>query len=155
MALEDDVRFLMQVPTLSVLGNDAVRILAIGADSQYFPAGTILFHAGDIGDCGYVVQDGAIALEAAGGDGRDAFVAGPATLIGETALIADTARPATATVIEAATVLRIPRGLFLKMLEGSPDAAIRLRNALAARAEKTLQDLGRVQSMLAGAQGKR
>ena len=50
-------------------------------------------------------------------------IAGPGTLLGELALIAETKRPATATAHEPSTVIRISRSLFLKMLEGYPDAA--------------------------------
>ena len=56
---------------------------------------------------------------------------GPGTLLGELAMLTDTTRPVTATALEPSTVLRIPRTLFLKMLEGYPDAASRLRDMLA------------------------
>ena len=48
---------------------------------------------------------------------------GRGTLLGELALLTETVRPVTATANEPSTVLRIPRTLFLKMLEGYPDAA--------------------------------
>ena len=59
------------------------------------------------------------------------MVVGRGTLIGELALLTETARPVTATAREPSTVLRIPRTLFLKMLEGYPDAARELRDTIA------------------------
>ena len=62
------------------------------------------------------------------------MIAGPGTLLGELALIAETKRPATAIAVEPSTVIRISRSLFLKMLEGYPEAANILRDQIAARA---------------------
>ena len=56
--------------------------------------------------------------------------AGAGMLLGELALLKETLRPVTATAAEPATVIRISRSLFLKMLEGFPDAAERLRASM-------------------------
>jgi CRP-like cAMP-binding protein len=44
--------------------------------------------------------------------------------------------------------MRIPRSLFLKMLEGYPDAAQRLREHLVKRAEQTAKDIVAVRGSL-------
>ncbi len=77
---------------------------------------------------GFVVQEGAFNLTARSAEGGDSLVVGRGTLIGELALLTETVRPVTATANEPSTVLRIPRTLFLKMLEGYPDAAEKLRD---------------------------
>ena len=51
---------------------------------------------------------------------------------------------------EPATVVRITRQLFLKMLEGYPDAARRMRDAVAARVNQTAGEFSRVRGVLAG-----
>ena len=122
VSIEDDIAFFERVPTLRMLGRTALRILAIGAESRYVHQGEVLFNAGEPTDCGYVVQEGSFRLDAFEGR-RDEIVAGPGTLLGELALIAETKRPATATAREPSTVIRISRSLFLKMLEGYPEAA--------------------------------
>jgi len=45
-------------------------------------------------------------------------------------------------------VIRIPRTLFLKMLEGYPEAAVRLRDSFIARAEHSESDMHRVRRVL-------
>ena len=50
----------------------------------------------------------------------------------------------TATAVEPAKVLRIPRTLFLKMLEGYPEAAVKMRNYIAARVTRTANDISKV-----------
>ena len=140
MSIEDDIAFIERVPTLRMLGRTALRILAIGAESRYVHQGEVLFKAGDATDCGYVIQEGSFALTAAS-KAMGEVIAGPGTLLGELALIAETKRPATATAREPSTVIRISRSLFLKMLEGFPDAAQRLRDYIAARTNQAARDM--------------
>ena len=63
------------------------------------------------------------------------------TLLGELALLTETTRPVTATAAEPSTVIRVPRSLFLKMLEGFPDAARRLRDYIATRTNQAARDM--------------
>jgi CRP-like cAMP-binding protein len=147
LAIEDDIYFLQRVPTLRLLGNEALRILAIGAETRYVHKGEVLFVVGEAADCGYVIQEGSFRLDTRSRLAADVMV-GPGTLLGELALIAETKRPATATASEPSTVIRIPRTLFLKMLEGYPDAADMLRQQIVRRAQETLQDISDVRAML-------
>src|SRR6267142_6063397 len=63
MTIEDDIAFLERVPSFGLLGRDALRILAIGAESRYVHGGEVLFSAGDPADAGYVVQEGSFTLK--------------------------------------------------------------------------------------------
>jgi CRP-like cAMP-binding protein len=145
VSIEDDIAFIERVPTLRMLGRTALRILAIGAESRYVHQGEVLFNAGDATDCGYVIQEGSFGLTT---KSVGEVIAGPGTLLGELALIAETKRPATATAREPSTVIRISRSLFLKMLEGYPEAADILRDQIAARARQALAEMTDVRAML-------
>src|SRR5436190_21931757 len=112
MTIEDDIAFFQRVPTLGVLERDALRILAIGAESLYVHSGGVLFHAGETADGAFVVQEGSFGLSTNDADPAPVAV-GPGTLLGELALFTETARPVTATALEPSTVMRIPRNLFL------------------------------------------
>jgi CRP-like cAMP-binding protein len=148
VSIEDDIAFFERVPTLRLLGRTALRILAIGAESRYIHDGEALFMAGDPADCGYVIQEGSFDVSAGQTSSTAEIVAGPGTLLGELALMAETHRPATAVAREPSTVIRISRSLFLKMLEGYPDAALKLREQLAARAEQSVQEIGQIRARL-------
>ena len=152
MSIEDDIRFFERVSTLALLGREPLRILAIGAESRYVHGGDILFRRGDIADAAYVVQEGSFRLAPEERDEAGETV-GPGTLIGEMALLSEANRPVTATTCEPSTVIRIPRTLFLKMLEGYPDAALRLRDRLLARTEHTTREMRKVRGKLGGADG--
>ena len=147
MGIEDDIYFFERVPTLRLLGREALRILAIGAETRYVHKGEVLFAAGDVADCGYVIQEGSFKLEIRSKLAADVIV-GVGTLLGELALLAETKRPATATASEPSTVIRIPRTLFLKMLEGYPEAADKLREQIVRRAQQTVQDMSDVRALL-------
>ncbi|MPZ40139.1 MAG: cyclic nucleotide-binding domain-containing protein [Rhizobiales bacterium] len=148
MTIEDDIAFFERVPTLNMLGRAALRILAIGSESRYVHSGEVLFTAGDPADSGFVIQEGAFDLTARQFEGGDSVVVGRGTLIGELALLTETVRPVTATAKEPSTVLRIPRTLFLKMLEGYPDAAATLREIIAKRADQSTNEIYGVRSLL-------
>ena len=148
MAIEDDINFFEKVPTLSMLGRGALRILAIGAESRYVHSGETLFAVGDDADGGYVVQEGSFRLTPRGGDTVRSIRVGVGTLLGELALFTETTRPVTATALEPSTVLCIPRPLFLKMLEGYPDAAFRLREILAKRTDESERDMQRLRAVI-------
>jgi CRP-like cAMP-binding protein len=148
MTIEDDIAFLGTIPILQHLGAPALRILAIGAEGFRVEAGQVLFAAGDAADGAYVVQRGSFTLQPEHGGGE--FIAGAGTLLGEAALLAETRRPATATASEDSTVLRISRAMFLKMLEGYPDAAERLRGIIAARANQWAREMDKIRAALAG-----
>jgi CRP-like cAMP-binding protein len=147
MSIEDDIAFLERVPTLALLGREALRIIAIGAESQYLHDGNVLFTQGETADAGYVVQEGSLSLASAR-SGDEALTAGPGTLLGELALLIETKRPVTATAREPSTVIRIPRTLFLKMLEGYPDAARRLQDNILTRTDHATREMYRVRSLL-------
>ncbi|TMI98250.1 MAG: cyclic nucleotide-binding domain-containing protein [Alphaproteobacteria bacterium] len=154
MTIEDDIAFLERVPALRLLGRDALRILAIGSENRYIHEGISLFGEGEDADGAYVVQEGSFELVSAK-TSIPASVAGPGTLIGELALFTETRRPVTATAREPSSVVRIPRQLFLKMLEGYPDAARRMRDAVAARVNQTAAEFARVRSVLTGGPGRK
>jgi CRP-like cAMP-binding protein len=147
MTIEDDIAFFQRVPTLGNLDRDALRILAIGAESLYVHSGAVLFHAGEDADSAFVLQEGKFSLATKAMNGEPAVV-GPGTLIGELALFANMKRPVTATALEPSTVMRIPRSLFLKILDGFPSVARRLRDLVANRSDETARELQQVRANL-------
>jgi CRP-like cAMP-binding protein len=140
MSIEDDVALLERVPTLRLLGREALRVLAIGSEHREFARGDHLFDIGDEADCGYVVQRGAFRITLQDGSSAET-IAGPGTLIGELALIVPLPRPATAISLEFSTVIRLSRTMFSRVLESDPAAARRLRDELASRTSQIASDI--------------
>ena len=148
MSLEDDIDFFEQVPTFAVLGKQALRILAIGAETKRLQSGAVLFYAGELADGGYLVQEGSLELEPGTPADGKTFTAGRGALLGELALLTDMVCPATAIANEPTVVLRISRSLFKKMLEGYPAAAEKLRDIMAERLNAWERELGAVRRVM-------
>jgi CRP-like cAMP-binding protein len=148
MTIEDDIAFLSQVPVLRRLGAPALRILAIGAEAYSVDAGQMLFATGEAADCAYVVQQGSFALKPERSADAE-LVAEPGALLGEAALLSQTQRPVTAVAREDSIVLRISRTMFLRMLDSYPEAAQRLRELIAARADQWAREMENVRAVLA------
>jgi CRP-like cAMP-binding protein len=137
MSIEDDVALLERVPTLRLLGDTALRMVAIGSEQRDFERGDTLFNAGDDADAGYIVQRGAFRVE----DGGAEIIVGPGSLIGELALIVAMKRPSTAIALERSSVIRVSRSLFQRVLESDPTAARRLRDEMATRTSQLASDI--------------
>ncbi len=88
-----------------------------------------------------------MVVEPEGAQGHE-YTVGPGTLLGELALLTDTISPVTAIAREPTVLVRISRGLFRKMLEGYPAAALRLRDEMAGRVDSWTQELTSVQQKL-------
>ena len=148
MALEQDIEFLDRIPTLHLLGKDALRILAISEETITLRRGDILFEEGQPADGGYVVVNGSIILQNANDPrGDDVVTVKRGSLIGETAMIVETMRPSTAIAAESTVLFRIPRVVFVRILEGEPQAATALRRLIGARVGRVVQDLDLVRSL--------
>jgi CRP-like cAMP-binding protein len=148
MTIEDDIALLRSVPMLKLLGREPLRILAIGAENRYVHEREVLFRAGDIADAGYVVQEGSFRITRPQQENEPIDV-GPPELLGDLALIAEGRRSMTVTALEPSSVIRIPRPLFLKILEGYPELAHRLREAIAERTTRMMAELALVRRKLA------
>jgi CRP-like cAMP-binding protein len=140
MSIEDDVALLERVPTLRLLGREALRNLAFGSEQRDVARDEALFRAGDTADAGFIVQSGSFRVSADDGSYHE-VIAGPGSLIGELALLVPMQRPSTAVALEYSSTIRISRSLFQRVLEGHPDAARRLRDEIAERTSQAASDI--------------
>ena len=147
MGIEDDIALLERVPAFATLGHEALRILAVGAESRSVAEGQVLFRAGDVADSSYIVETGSFRLIPSHPRERP-IVVRRGTLLGEYALLTETRRPVTATAQELSSVMRITRPLFLRMLEGYPAVALRMRDGIVSRAGKMATEFDRVRTVL-------
>jgi CRP-like cAMP-binding protein len=148
LAIEDDIAFFERVPVLAALGKQALRVLAIGAETRQLPGGAVLFYAGELADGGYIVQEGSLTLEPATPTAGKEYNVGPGTLLGELALLTDTVSPVTVIAREPTVLIRISRSLFRKMLEGYPAAAQRMRDIMTERVDNWTRELTVVKGAL-------
>ncbi|MBS7705806.1 cyclic nucleotide-binding domain-containing protein [Chelatococcus asaccharovorans] len=148
MGLNDDLETLSRVPLLSLIEPDGLRLLAFAAETRILRAGDVLFRRGDDADGGYIVVSGAIALDARDNGAPADYVARPGTLIGESALLTDCIRPATAIAREPSSVMKLQRSLVHRVLGEFPASTRALHAAIAARLVAFSSELGAVRDSI-------
>lgn len=145
MALDDDIRILSGVRLFEGFTQEQLRLLAFGAENVLLPADRKLYREDDEADSAYVVISGRIALYREGnGERVEMGSAGPGSMLGELALIADTRRLTSAAAEVDSEIIRLNRKMFHRILEEYPEAAERLHAHILA----DLQDMiARIESM--------
>lgn len=139
MALNDDLAVFRVTPLFSELPDEALRLIAFGAEHRNILKGDTLYKQGDAASCAYVVASGSIEVWWQSGE-REAVSQGvldQGSLMGEIALISATERQFTAKATENSSLIRINRDLFHRLISEYPQIADKLR----VRIEQNLGDL--------------
>ena len=140
MALADDIRVLSQAPVFSSLSEEALRLVAFGAEKKVLVPGQMLFQEGAPAESAYIVVSGRIAVHASGMREAERFVE-PGALLSELGLITRVERKFSAIAETEVEVMRITRALFRRLIEEYPEAATvvedRIRDNIAQLAAQT------------------
>ena len=146
MSLEKDVRALSLVPIFAHFENEALRLLAFTAEKITLAKGDVLFRAGDVSDCGFIVLSGSVGLGSRDDDTMPELVVHPPALIGELAMIVPTELRGDAIAAEDSEVLKIPRKLFLRVLREFPEGTVHLRQSMSEQLAKFVGKLLEINS---------
>ncbi len=149
MSLDDDITILSQASFFDGINSDQLRLLAFGADSETLFAGAELFLQDTQSDGGYVVVSGLIDLTVnSGGEEKILGSVEPGGLVGELALITDNQRATNAVARRDTKLLRIPRVLFMRMLDKYPETAYDLHQKISRSVRTTILQLEKIQMEL-------
>ena len=136
--LNDEIALMAALPFFADFERDALRLIAFSADTRIVRAGDVLFRRGEPADSAFLMLSGTVALDAADDGAPTKAVFGRGTMLGQTALIAETQRPATAVMREPGAILKITRTLMLRVLDTYPELALNLRQRIAGELATTL-----------------
>jgi CRP-like cAMP-binding protein len=110
--------------------------------AQTFPAGTVLFEEGDMGESMYVIQSGEVEIRRMLAEQNRVLAVLPAgEFFGEMAIVNNRPRSATAIVRRQARLLVIDGQTFEAMLRGKTEIAVRMIQTMAARLERANQQI--------------
>ena len=137
MSLEANVRMMARTHPFDLLPREAVQLIAFSCDKRTLKAGEFLFIAGEPADAAYFVLSGELTLAI---DDAERQVE-PGALVGETALMAEVPRRASAKATDDCELLRIPGAVFRRVLSEFPRAAVKVRAAAVARARDLVDQL--------------
>ncbi|HOX45241.1 MAG TPA: Crp/Fnr family transcriptional regulator [Myxococcota bacterium] len=102
-----------------------------------FPAGTVVFREGDVGNEMYVIQAGKVNITKKSRDVETVLVTlGLGAFFGEMAIINQKPRSASAVVLEDARLLVIGPKTFEAMIRGNSEIAVRMIKILAQRLQE-------------------
>ena len=103
----------------------------------------ILFSQGDAADAVFYIQDGRVTLTVVSPQGKEAVVAilEPEALFGETCLTGELVRMATATALNASTIVRIDKSAMIRVLHEKPTFAELFMAYLLSRNVRIQEDL--------------
>jgi CRP-like cAMP-binding protein len=121
------------LPTFAELEAAALCQIAASAETRFFRAGEIIFRQDEPADSAYVVLSGSIALDSSKNGNAAVRIIEPPSIIGNMSMLATALRPATAIARESASVLKISRKLFHRVLTDYPQSAEYIRQSLAKR----------------------
>ena len=144
MALETDILDLQRNALLACFDPEALRLIAFNTDVRSLRKEDILFRQGEPADGGYFVQSGSMVLMST----ESEQIHAEGSLLGETALLVETTRPATAVALENVSVRRIPRHLVQRILSEYPDTLSRVNLYLRQNTEELEQRLRRLDAIL-------
>jgi CRP-like cAMP-binding protein len=137
MSLESNVRRMAGTRPFDLLPREAVQLIAFSCERRMLKEGESLFKAGEPADSAYFVLSGELSLVVEDAERR----VEPGALVGETGLMADVVRRASAKATEDTELLRIPGAVFRRVLSEFPRAAVQLRAAAVARARDFVNQL--------------
>jgi len=141
MTLESDLGEFARIPLFAALEYEARRLLAFSAETRILRSRDVLFRHGEKSDCGYLLVNGTLEIERKANEGNGKIITAP-TLVGEMALLTDTERPMTLVAATPATVLKISRNLFSRVLKEYPRSAMQTRALIEARLTAFSRELG-------------
>jgi CRP/FNR family transcriptional regulator, cyclic AMP receptor protein len=133
----DDV--LAGTPLFSALDPQGAEALRVSLQEIRVAKGQELFREGEPGDHLYLILDGKVKLGHGSPDGRESLMAilGPGEMFGELSLFDPGLRTSTATALTEANVLALGNEQLMPLLEGRPEVAAALLQALARRLRRT------------------
>jgi CRP-like cAMP-binding protein len=126
------MHFIKSVAPFAAISNQNIKQIAEQIKEETAPAGTTIFKQGDEGDFCYIIAAGKVEISILSNDGNPNVLAEleANTIFGESALIMNTLRNATARVVEPTVLLKIDKALFNEITERNSkaqDALMRLQ----------------------------
>ena len=138
MALSDEVEALKGIPLFRRMEPSKLKLLAFTSERVRFDPGDVVVRQGDIGDAAYIVLDGSaeVLVDTPRGAFKVADI-GRNDIIGEIAILIDSARTATVKATAPTVTLRISKDLFFRLVNEFPQIGIEIMRELAHRLDAT------------------
>ena len=130
---------LKRVPLFESLDADELGALSRVALRRTFPRDRVVIMAEEEGDTLFVISGGKVKVSIVSEDGREVILSilGIGDFFGEMALLDGHPRSANVTTMQETELLMVRRADFLRLVQNTPQIAVKLLSVLAGRLRKT------------------
>ena len=142
MSVKADAETFHSIPLFAECEPVHLQLLAFSAARQAFESGDTVLKQGFKGGAAYLILSGRVDLST-GTTGKIGS-AGPGAMLGEVAMIGETAYAITARASEPLVTARIDRELFMRVAREYPDFGAAVFRALSRKLDNSMDDLGAV-----------
>ncbi len=143
MSLDSEVDALKKVPLFANIETSKLKLMAFASERLTYKPGQLLVKQGDQGDAAYIILEGEAEVVIDQADGSEVVITTLKryAVLGEIAILCDVPRTATVRAKEKTQTLKITKDLFFRLVQDFPQIGMEVMRILAARLEKTTQDL--------------
>ncbi len=131
----DTIAALRRVPIFASLSDDGLSHIAAVSTEFEAPTGQVLIEVGQPGTGLFIIEEGSVRVELAGGD---TIERGPGEFFGELAVLTDTPRTARVAVANDLRCLAIRRNDMTNLLDQEPAIAAAMLRELARRLAESI-----------------
>ena len=149
MDLAQETDLLRKIPMFAKLNASKLKLLAFTSEMVMYGPGDIVFRAGDLADCAYVIVEGAIDVVTETDTGMlVALTLHENQLFGEMAVLSNAPRSATLKASGKVKVMKISAEMFLKLLSENSDLALDVMRQLSDKLAKSHHQVETLQQQL-------
>jgi len=151
MSLLQESDSLAKVPLFKELEPAKLKLLAFASEVIHYHDGQVLFHAGDAGDCAFVITSGELEILSSTDETTIVGVLQQNQLVGELALLNDEPRSATIRARGEVTVMKITEAMFMQLLKENSALALNVVQQLSQKLAKSHEHVLSLQQQLESA----
>ncbi len=124
--MSNELQWLSDITFFNLLDDDERAVLSKQVETQRFPAGSVIFKAGDAGNAMYVIRTGAVEISLIDEDKQRVVLAvfSDGDFFGELSLLDEEPRSSTATALKDTEVVLIDREDLRLLFTQKPHAAL-------------------------------
>lgn len=137
MTLEADCTCLRQLPLFQAMPSSRLKLVALMSEKLHFEAGTPIIEEGERTEGVYVILRGEVEFSHQNGEGRSRrFQKESGAIIGDVSILTGQRFAGRVSARSDVVALRLPKDLFLELLETIPDFSLALCRDLAMRVHR-------------------
>jgi CRP-like cAMP-binding protein len=137
MTLEADITCLRELPLFQTMPSSRLKLVALMSEKLYFEAGTPMIEEGERSESVYVILHGEVEFSHQSDDGRSRrFQKDSGSIIGDVSILSGQRFAGKVSAKSDVEALRLPKDLFLELLETVPDFSLALCRDLATRVHR-------------------